>query len=100
MSEENSSILSTQSRIRNVSLEHPLISRPEELLLCQYCKNEVIPNRIYEPTTLTWLVGGGICMVGCWFGICLAPLCSNSFQVATVYCSYCNKVIRSAEFTS
>ncbi|OMJ86477.1 hypothetical protein SteCoe_11970 [Stentor coeruleus] len=84
-------------KISSKALEMPLISRPDEVTMCQHCGKEVIPNRIYEPSSLTWLIGGGICMIGCWFGVCLAPLCSNSFQVATVYCSYCDKVINSAE---
>ena len=80
------------------SLENPLISRPDEVLHCQHCNNDVIPHKIYEPTTITWLIGGGICMIGCWFGVCLAPLCSYSFQVATVYCSFCKQIIKSAEY--
>lgn len=70
----------------------------DEGMLCQECKNSLTPNRIYEPTSLTWFVCGGICMIGCWFGICLAPLFLNSFKVATVYCSACSSVISKAEY--
>ena len=79
-------------------MEVPLLSKPDEVIHCQHCNREVIPNRIYEPTTLTWLLGSGLCMIGCWFGVCLAPLCSNHFQVATVYCTFCEKTINTAEY--
>lgn len=80
-------------------LETPLIVIPEEGVFCQECKRSITPNRIHEPTTLTWFVCGGVCMIGCWFGVCLAPLFINSFQVATVYCSACNSVINKAEYS-
>lgn len=81
------------------NLDVPLIIIPEEGRFCNDCKRAITPNRIYEPTTLTWFVCGGVCMIGCWFGVCLAPLCINSFQVATVYCSACNSIINKAEYT-
>ena len=80
-------------------LQAPLIGVLDEGEFCPHCQQSNTPNRIYEPTTLTWLVGSGICMIGCWFGVCLAPLCINSFQVATVYCSACNSIIRKTEYT-
>ena len=90
---------SGRSRLTSM-IEMPLISRPNEVIHCQHCDRNVIPNRIYEPNTATWIIGGGFCLIGCWFGACLAPLFSNSFQVATVYCSYCEKVINHAEYSN
>lgn len=80
------------------TIESHQVAVPDEGELCQQCKKSLTPNRIYEPTSLTWFVCGGICIVGCWFGICLAPLFINSFKVATVYCSSCSSVISKAEY--
>ena len=58
---------------------------------CSFCLKENIPNYIYEPTALTWLNCGGICLIGCWLGLCLVPILDNDFQYPKIYCSYCNK---------
>jgi LITAF-like zinc ribbon domain len=89
----------TRNKIENSSLEYKLLSRPDEIVHCHHCNNDIIPHRIYEPTTTTWLVGGGICLIGCWCGVCLVPLFSDSFKVATVFCSYCSKIISSGDFS-
>lgn len=60
---------------------------------CPSCSQENIPNKIYQPNSVTWGLCGGICLVGCWFGLCLLPLCDSNFQEATIYCSLCNKTI-------
>lgn len=86
------------NKMLSSQVEMPLISAPDEVVTCQNCENELIPHRIYDPSSLSWLIGGGYCIIGCWFGLCLIPLCSRYFQVATVQCSYCHKVINSAEY--
>jgi lipopolysaccharide-induced tumor necrosis factor-alpha factor len=75
------------------TLEKLLVKGNDRIAVCGCCGKESLPNRVYEFSTVTWMIGGGICLVGCWFGMCLVPLCYDSFQAATEYCRYCNKAI-------
>ena len=34
----------------------------------------------YRPGLLTWLIAGGVCLVGCWLGCCLIPFCIDGVQ--------------------
>ncbi|CAG9313633.1 unnamed protein product [Blepharisma stoltei] len=83
------SVMSTPSHSRFPNY----IYGTSDIIRCPYCLKENIPNKIYQPNCITWNMCGSICLVGCWFGLCLLPICDSNFQEATIYCSLCNKVV-------
>ncbi|CAG9317020.1 unnamed protein product [Blepharisma stoltei] len=64
-----------------------------DIVRCPHCSQENIPNKFFQPNSLSWNICGSICLVGCWFGLCLLPICDSNFQEATIYCSLCNKIV-------
>ena len=42
---------------------------------CPLCKQEVLTETYSSAGLLAWLLGGGLCLIGCAFGCCLIPCC-------------------------
>lgn len=46
----------------------------------------------YVANTTTYLWAGGICIVGCWAGCCLAPFLMNDFKQPVHTCTNCGRM--------
>lgn len=77
-----------------LKLVEPLMDSEELSVICPHCSERNLPDKIYEPTCVTWSICGGISLVGCWVGLCLIPLLNTkAFQHARLYCNFCKQEI-------
>jgi lipopolysaccharide-induced tumor necrosis factor-alpha factor len=60
---------------------------------CQFCGQSIVTTVVYENGLLTWLVAGGICLVGCWLGCFAIPFFLNSLKDPVHLCPACNNVV-------
>ena len=62
--------------------------------VCSNCSNHV--QTVVEPTPglLTYMLAGGLCLVGCWFGCCLIPFCMDSVKDFEHRCPNCNAMVK------
>jgi len=56
---------------------------------CGHCNATVITSIKPVTGTLTWLVAGGLCLLGCWLGCCLIPFCVDGCQDTEHFCPNC-----------
>ena len=59
--------------------------------VCPHCRQQIITRTTKENGLLTWLCIGGLCLIGCWFGCCLIPLCVDACKVT--YYRYFNRLL-------
>jgi len=59
---------------------------------CQFCGKDIVTDVQYEPGTLTWLVAGGLILLGCWLGCCLIPFCVDGAKDVIHVCPHCHNV--------
>ena len=48
---------------------------------CPNCKQQIVTRTEKQNGLLTWLLVGGLCLIGCWLGCCLIPLCVDACKV-------------------
>ena len=60
---------------------------------CSYCRATVTTAIRYQPGVGTWLLSGGICILGFWMGCCLIPFCVDQMKDASHVCPNCNQVL-------
>ncbi len=63
------------------------------VLRCHLCREEIRTYVIYDVGTRAWTICAGLCLLGCWFGCCLLPFCTESLQEARHFCSHCHKEV-------
>lgn len=57
---------------------------------CPQCHQAVVTRTSYETGTLTWLICGGLVLLGCWLGCCVIPFCVNGCKDVRHTCPNCN----------
>jgi len=61
--------------------------------LCQFCNNNVVTEVVYESGGMTWLVAGGLCILGCWLGCCLIPFGVDGCKDVVHICPHCHNTV-------
>lgn len=58
---------------------------------CPHCGAHVMSETTAIPGLLTWLLAGGLLMLGCWAGCCLIPCCIPECQDIEHRCPNCKQ---------
>jgi len=62
---------------------------------CPSCQANVLTTVDTEAGLLSWILCGGLCLVGCWLGCCLIPCCISSCKDAIHRCPNCHTIVGS-----
>ncbi|XP_014662288.1 PREDICTED: lipopolysaccharide-induced tumor necrosis factor-alpha factor homolog [Priapulus caudatus] len=60
---------------------------------CPHCQQHVNTVCEYETGMFAWLIVGVLCLVGCWLGCCLIPLCIDDCKDVRHTCPNCRNNI-------
>nr|XP_033770544.1 LITAF domain-containing protein-like [Geotrypetes seraphini] len=60
------------------------------ITVCPACRQNITTRIERSPGLMTWLLCGGLALVGCIAGCCLIPFCVGSCQDVDHYCPNCN----------
>ncbi|CAL1269756.1 unnamed protein product [Larinioides sclopetarius] len=58
---------------------------------CPHCSAHVMSETTAIPGLLTWLLAGGLVLLGCWAGCCLIPCCAPECQDIEHRCPNCKQ---------
>lgn len=72
-----------------VVIHAPQYGNDPQATTCPSCRAAITTSVKYEPGTKTHLFAGLCCLLGCMFGCCLIPYCTNSCQNANHSCPNC-----------
>jgi len=61
--------------------------------LCQFCGSQIITQIQNKNGLLTWLLVGGLCIIGLGWGCCLAPFCIDQTKDVEHLCPNCHRVV-------
>lgn len=75
-----------------VPMTNARIARRPCILFCPMCKKNVQTSCRFCTSTGTWVIVGGLCIVGC-VPCCLIPFCMNSLKKAQHFCTVCQAFI-------
>jgi lipopolysaccharide-induced tumor necrosis factor-alpha factor len=56
---------------------------------CSKCRAEIMTTTKSSTGLLTWILAGGLCLIGCWVGCCLIPFCIDGCQDVDHFCPNC-----------
>ncbi|RUS81057.1 hypothetical protein EGW08_011176 [Elysia chlorotica] len=68
-------------------------SQSPALIVCQHCQATVTTSTDYTTGVMTWLLAGGVCLVGCWLGCCLIPFCIDAGKDVIHTCPNCKRQV-------
>ncbi|KAK3755787.1 hypothetical protein RRG08_033964 [Elysia crispata] len=63
------------------------------LIVCPHCQATVTTSTDYTTGLMTWLLAGGVCIVGCWLGCCLVPFCIDAGKDVVHTCPNCKRQV-------
>ncbi|EDO37753.1 predicted protein [Nematostella vectensis] len=58
-------------------------------MVCSFCQTHIVTATTYRYGALTWLLSGGICLLGGWLGCCLIPFCLDGCKDVIHTCPNC-----------
>jgi lipopolysaccharide-induced tumor necrosis factor-alpha factor len=61
--------------------------------VCPNCQREIVTVTSRQNGLFTWLLVGGLCLIGCVLGCCLIPLCIDSAKDTVHTCPNCHAVV-------
>ena len=62
--------------------------------MCPNCHQSVVTTTVAETSTLTWLISGGICLLGGWVCcLCLIPFCIDDLKDVRHVCPGCRHTV-------
>lgn len=56
--------------------------------VCPNCRNSIVTRTEKDIGLFTWLLVGGLILIGCWLGCCLIPLCVDACKVKYIQKSH------------
>lgn len=62
-------------------------------ITCQHCQATVTTATDYTTGLMTWLLAGGICIVGLFCGCCLIPFCIDAGKDVVHNCPNCKRQV-------
>ena len=65
---------------------------------CPNCKASIETRVDSHTGIIQWLTAGGICLIGCWLGCCLIPLCVDDWRDVDHFCPNCNALVGRYKF--
>lgn len=76
-------------RIVHVVQQNILYGPNPVQVTCPNCSASITSATTEETGVIAWVMAGGLCLVGCWLGCCLIPLCVDSLKDVTHTCPNC-----------
>lgn len=66
-----------------------------EIITEQTKKSEIKGDRErLDADAASWSLCGSLCVLGCWFGVCIVPLVSNTLQMTYKFCGDCDNTTK------
>lgn len=60
---------------------------------CPSCRANIVTHLNFESGIATWLISGGLCLLGLGAGCCLIPFCVNACKDVEHHCPNCRAFI-------
>jgi len=70
-----------------------VFSKHPTSLICQHCNTPVVTKPRAEVGTFTWLLAGGLILVGLWLGCCIIPFFIDDCKDIYHDCPNCRNTI-------
>ncbi|RWS12571.1 hypothetical protein B4U79_08630 [Dinothrombium tinctorium] len=74
-------------------IDTPIYSPDPMRMTCLTCRQDIVTVTVPEAGLLTWLLCGGLTLMGCFWGPCLYPFCIEETKDVIHECPNCQTSI-------